>query len=443
MMKKHLPGVVLAGLLLIVRANSAVHHHAELAVVWPLYFTAILLAIVFALCHTPGTAPWVWSVINSVLVGLLAMNLVNLTSIFEPDGATANYKLFVWIGSYLGVSGILYVLFMSGLNAAPASESLAWVCATTAGAFCGAVFPDEIDWVHGVGVLLTEQLIFYFIWIIPRTLEAQSLEAWNIGTHKLGVAARPDCPVAKWRACCDGILWGASPFALAGSLLKLLTQFVSSDVNCHKDDLCAYDGNEPGRITMWIKFTGLMMVLTVLCATPLQRMIDSTGLTNIAGSTMLSGLTTSVSMCFLNVLRAVSTFMLCSKFGMCDNISHPVFGKLMVAYLATLAACGSAIAMAVFEDEVTTGSDAHNIMLKMQGSMGLGAGLAWYGVFDAGANSGALDRLLGGGMVSTKGGLAVLLLATIFPLYANYVRPANQRAQAKATADREAKLHQH
>lgn len=427
---------------------QAQQHHKELAVVWPLFFTAILLAIVFALCHTPSTAPWVWSVIHSVVVGLLAMNLVHLTSVFEPADATAHYRLFMWIGTYLGVSGVLYVLAMSGIKV-PAGEALAWVVATVAGAFCGAVFPDEIDWVHGVGVLLTEQLIFYFIWILPRTLEAMSLEAWNIGTLKLGKPARENCPASMWRAECDGILWGAAPFALAGSCLKLLTQAVTHLPHCQKDELCAWDGNLEGRIGLWIKCTGALVVLTVLCATPLQRMIDSTGLTNIAGSTLLSGMTTAVSMSFLNVLRSVISFLLCAKLGMCDNEGHPVFGKLLVAYAATLAACGSAIAMATFEDEVSPGGDAHNIMLKMQGSMGLQAGLAWYGVFDAGSGSGALDMLLGGGLIGQTG-LAVVLCCTIFPLYAGYVRPANKAAQAKGEADRKerqavraAHLHQH
>jgi hypothetical protein len=421
-MMRHLPGVVLAGLLLMVRSNSAPHIHQELAVVWPLYFSAILLVNVFALCQIPGTAPRVWSVINSVLVGLLAMNLVNLTSLFEPPDATANYKLFVWIGSYLGVSGFLYVLAMSGIHITAWSEALAWVTATTSGAFCGLVFPDEIDWVHGVGVLFLEQLLFYGIWLLPRTLEQQSLDAWNIGAYQMGVPVQQGSPVARWRAECDRILWGASPFALAGSLCKLLTQAVTHDMSCHKDDLCAWDGNLDGRISLWTKFTVALIILTVSCATPLQRMIDSTGLTNIAGSTMLSGLTTAVSMTFLNVLRGAVTFGLCHHMGMCDNVTHPVFGKLMVAYLATIAACGSAIVTAVMP--------GNDVMLRMQGCMGLQAGLAWYGVFDAGASSGALDRLLGGGLIATKGGLAVLLLATIFPAYCNFIRPANQLAQA-------------
>lgn len=301
------------------------------------------------------------------------------------------------------------------------------------------------EWVLGLGILLTEQLIFYFMWILPRTLEAQSLEAWNIGAHKLGKPARENCPVSEWRAECDGIIWGASPFALAGSVCKLFTHVVAGTTDCH-GGFCSFDGNLDGRLSMWTKFTGAFILLTVLCATPLQRMIDGTGLANIAGSTLLSGLTTSVSMGFLNVLRGmVSIGLVKAEYPHYE--SHPVFFNLCVAYLATLAACGSAIAMATFEDEVTPGSDAHNIMLKMQGSMGLQAGLAWYGAFDSCANTAALNVLFGG---FTKTGLAVVLLATIFPLYAYYIRPANKRAQAKGVADRAerqavraAHLHQH
>jgi hypothetical protein len=407
-------------------------------VVWPIYFSAILLACVFALCRTKGTAPWIWSVINSVLVGLLAMNLVNLASTLEPGDASAHYRLYVWIGTYLGVSGFLYVLAMNETHknlVGASSEALSWVIATTAGAFCNQVFPDEISWVHGVGVLLTEQLIFYFIWILPRTIQERSLNAWDIGKHKLGVPALEGDPVSAWRAECDGILWGAAPFALAGSLCKLITHVVTNNTQCHKDDLCAWDGSLDARISMWTKFTGLLIVITVLCAAPLQRMIDRSGLSNIAGSTMLSGLTTSISMCFLNVLRSLVTYGLCSRLGMCNHADHPVFGKLLVAYLATMAACGSAMVMATVEEDVTPDSDTHHIMQNMQKSMGLQAGLAWYGVFDAAASTGALAVLWGGdsgGLVGAKPRLAVILLATIFPLYAYHIRPANKAVQAEA-----------
>lgn len=428
-------GIVLAGFVLASALSHPTHHHKELAIVWPLFFTAIILSMMFALCQTPSTAPWNWQIVNSVVSGLLAMQWCNILSGLQPNEDDAFGRLMFWIGMYLAVAGFLYILAVSGIQfAAPPREALAWFVSTAAGGFCSAVLPDEfIGHSEGVAILFAEPLIFYFIWMIPRTME-MGLKAWNIQSVQLGVPgtsgrADDDDKIHSWRADCDGICWGAAPFAMAGNGLRILKTCVTGDPYCHNNDRCSWDAN--GHF--WLGATGALLLVTLVCAMPLARMKDSRGFSNIVGSTVLSSLTTSVAMGVLNTLRHEVSTLLCSQFDLCDK-NHDVFLYLMVAYAATIVAMIMSMVMAFTFEMMHEESHCLIILQYFQNSVSLQAGLAWYSVFDRAQGSGALDVL---GVEGPK--LALLLTATILPLYCHFVRPANCKVQDLAKAARAAK----
>lgn len=426
-------GVVLAGLLLFVSGSgvptlsAGVAHH-EVAVVWPLFFSAILLSATFALCQTASTAPWMWQVINSVVSGLLAMQWCTMIADYEPPADDAFSRLVVWVVTYLVVCGFLYVLAASGYGKVRGPTlALAWFVSTVAGGFCSAALPEGFDG-HPValGLLLVEQLIFYFIWILPRTME-MGIEAWNIRGVRLGVpgckgAHRPEDPIAMWRADCDSICWGAAPFAFATTSLRLLAAHHTQDPSCSLSDPCSWHGKN----TLWLRISGSFLLATLIFARPLSHLRDSHGVLHIVGSTLLSGLTTAASMSFLNFLRAEISSQLCSRYDMCD-LTHQVFLKLMVAYMSTVIAMLSAMVMPRLE-AVLTDKRSLTILQCCQNSVGQQAGLAWYGAFSAAVGSGGLDQLASGT------GLALVLMATIGPLYVYYIGPANDKVQDDAKA---------
>jgi len=391
--------------------------------------------MMFSLCQTPSTAPWNWQIVNSVVSGLMAMQWCNIFGELQPEADDAFSRLMMWIGTYLVVCGFLYMIAVSGVEfKAPPREALAWFVATVAGGFCSSVLPDDfIGHPEGVVVLLAEPLIFYFIWMIPRTME-MGLKAWSIQDVQLGVPGTmgtraADDKIHSWRADCDSICWGAAPFAMAGNGLRILKTAVTGDPYCHNNDRCSWDENG----SFWLGATGSLLLVTIVCAMPLVRMKDSKGFSNILGSTLLSSLTTSVAMSFLNVLRHEVSKLSCSEFGLCDK-NHDVFLYLMVAYAATLVAMIMSIVMAWTIAALNEESHCLTILQYCQNSVSLQAGLAWYNVFDKGQASGALDVL---GLEGIK--LAVLLTVTILPLWCYFIRPANCKVQDCAKAARAAK----
>jgi len=154
------------------------------------------------------------------------------------------------------------------------------------------------------------------------------------------------------------------------------------------------------------------------------------GLVNIVGSFFLSALPILAAMCWLNFLRASINGALCSHLEMCDVHGHPVFLALMVAYASTLVAMLSSIVMPQMQAAVG-GSHWKTILQYCQNAVGTQAGLAWYGTFSAAVAGKALEKIgLAGNMR-----LALILSATIGPLYVYYIRPAKCRAQEAKPAN--------
>jgi len=431
---------VLASVIHAVSANStAGHHHKELAIVWPLFGSAILLSMMFSLCQTPGTAPYMWQVVNSVMCGILAMQWVDIFGQYiEPDDGNPVGRLIAWIVTYLVVCGFLYMLAASDTKfQAPPADALAWFVATAAGGFCTAVLPDKYAG-HGVGVaiLFAEQLAFYAIWLIPRTIE-MGVAGWDVSDIRLGVPgmkglsrqalrSKLDGDIAKWRSDCDGITWGAAPFALASNGLRMLKTALSGDKYCAISARCSW-GSEFGG-SMWINIAAGLVLVTAISVRPLLSLKVGTGVKNIVGSVLISALTTSVALSFLNVLRHEVSSKLCTQFGLCDD-NHEVFFALFVAYASTFTAMLSAVVMWKL-DEIMEGDGTYSkIFHYIQGAMGSQAGFAWYGVFSAASNTGAME------VVHLKGvTLAWALTATLLPLYVYFIRPAYLRAQDGAAA---------
>lgn len=441
-MIRFLNGLPLAGFIASVihevsASTASAHHHKETAIVWPLFASAILVSMMFALCQTKSTAPWTWQVVHSVVSGLLAMQWVDLfAKYFEPDEDQPFQRLISWLVTYLAVCGFLYMLAASDTKfAAPPRMALAWFVSTVASGFCSALLPDDFVG-HGVGVavLLAEQIVFYAIWITPRVIE-MGVRGLNIHGVQLGVPGTLGSPgtgdpIAQWRADCDAISWGAAPFALAGNGLRILKTAITNEPYCHINDRCSW--GSPGGGQFWIRTLGTLLLVTAICVHPLSKMKNGAGLKNIVGSVLISTLTTSVAMSFLNFLRFSVSSGLCKNWHLCDE-GHDVFLALLVAYVSTVAAMLSAIVMSQLNDVLSTGQ-WRTILQYCQNSVGTQAGLAWYSVFSAGASSGALDVL------NLQGSnLAVLLTVTIGPLYVYYIHPANNRAQDLATAATAAK----
>lgn len=398
----------------------------ELEVVWPLFASAILMSVTFSLCQTPSTASWMWQVINSVVSGLLAMQWCALIAELEPSEDSAFLRLIIWIGTQLGICGFLYVLAKTRAKlAAPPCEALAWVAATVAGQFCNAALPQEGegDALLVMAVLLVEQLTFYGLWMMLRTFD-MGLKGWNIRGVQLGASGAPatDDPIARWRADCDSISWGAAPFALAGTTMRMLKFYVTHNATIGYSDREAWLGHG----SFWGGSAAIFLLAIVIFSNLLSRMVKGhSGLTNIVGSTLLAALPSATAMCWLNFLRSIIYGAFCTHLKMCDtHKKNEVFLSLMVAYASTLLAMLSTMGMALMDGGVE-GKELRTILQECQKAVGTQAALAWSVVFNCAANNYALDRV----GLGQSYRLALLLTVTIGPLYIYYIRPSHCRAQ--------------
>lgn len=368
------------------------------------------------------------------MCGILAMQWVDIFGQYiEPDDGNPVGRLIAWIVTYLVICGFLYVLAASDTKfTAPPKEALAWFLTTVACGFCASVLPDDVlGHASGVAILLAEQLVFYAIWLLPRTME-MGIQAWNIKGVRLAVpgctgGARKEDSIAQWRADCDSILWGAASFALAANGLRMLKTAVTREPYCPTNDRCSWD--TPAEGTFWLQASVALMLVTAICVRPLVGMKDGGGLKNIVATLLISALPTTVAMSLLNVLRFQVQDNLCKHLEICDA-DHDVFLYLMVAYASTCVAMVSAVFMS-YADEIFTGIHWRTILQYCQGAVGTQAGFAWFSVFSAASTSGALDVLFRDG---TEFKLALLLTVTIGPLYVYYIRPENDRVHAAKAA---------